>query len=207
MGYLIGGPSRCGKTTLTKKLYPRAKAGFVSTDDLKHVFMSGMPKADWSRRFPLSSQVATKKGQLNIEQFTSREIISAVESEARTIWPAVRWLIEKRASWGDSYVVEGIHLLPSLITQLRESEVWNSIRLMYLVKTDKEAIKKGFEKGGRDDLHKLRNTETLERSARLVSDHSVQYVAEMEKFELDHVDVSKGFTKKIDEVCSRLLGV
>ena len=66
MIYLIGGPPKCGKTTLAKRLSKLKGIPWVSTDTLQNVIKPYISKEDFARKFP-NSQLT---GESNDEKYT-----------------------------------------------------------------------------------------------------------------------------------------
>jgi cytidylate kinase len=66
MIYLIGGPPKCGKTTLAKRLSKSKGIPWVSTDTLQCVIKPYMNKKDFSKIFPTNYQ----RGKNNDEKYS-----------------------------------------------------------------------------------------------------------------------------------------
>lgn len=70
MIYLIGGPPRCGKTTLAKEMSKKLRIPWVSTDALEVVTRAYVDKGKWQTLYPYSF-VRKKGGNRNNDEFYS----------------------------------------------------------------------------------------------------------------------------------------
>lgn len=88
MIYLIGGPPKCGKTTLAKALSKSLGIPWVSTDTLENVIKPYMNEKDFTNRFPVGYQ----RGKDNDEKYSKysiSEIIEAYNQQAKTVFQAM----------------------------------------------------------------------------------------------------------------------
>ncbi|MCX6743887.1 MAG: hypothetical protein NT116_06700, partial [Candidatus Parcubacteria bacterium] len=145
MIYLISGAPRCGKTILAKKIAANKKIGWVSTDRLWSVVFASTPKSQLKRKFP-GYFLAREKGKYHFELHSLKTILDKEIIEAKSIWPGVIAFIRSTNNFKQDFVIEGIHLLPSLVNQLKETKYWPKIKIIYLIKTDLEKIKEGIPK-------------------------------------------------------------
>jgi len=145
MIYLVGGSTRCGKTTLSKAIARNKRISFISVDVLRPMIMSSYKVSELKGLFP-SESVKTPKGKFRFEVIDAKEAIRIMNVESKTTWPPVKALIEKLIEREEDYIIEGANLMPKLLKQLKGTKYWKHIKVVYLVKTDLEKIKSGFAK-------------------------------------------------------------
>ncbi|MFH1192158.1 MAG: AAA family ATPase [bacterium] len=117
MIYLIGGPPRCGKTTLAKEMSKKLKIPWISSDALEVVSREYVSKEKRIKLYPYS--FLRKKGvNRNNDEFYSkysaREIINVLKKQAKTSFRAIDMMIANEIDNGNDYIIEGYHILPSL---------------------------------------------------------------------------------------------
>ncbi len=76
MIYLIGGPPKCGKTTLAKEMLKSFGIPWVSTDTLECVIKPYMHEVDFSKKFPVNYQ----RGENNDEKYSESSSDKIIEA-------------------------------------------------------------------------------------------------------------------------------
>ena len=79
MIYLIGGPPKCGKTTLAKTLSKSLGIPWVSTDTLQCVIKPYMNKKTISKKFPTNYQRGNNNDE-KYSKFSSNQCILLVSN-------------------------------------------------------------------------------------------------------------------------------
>ncbi len=86
MIYLIGGPPRCGKTTLAKEMSKKLKIPWISSDALEVVSREYVSKDRWRKLYPYSF-LRKERGNRNNDKFynkySAREIINVLKKQAK----------------------------------------------------------------------------------------------------------------------------
>ena len=119
MIYLIGGPPKCGKTTLTKELSKKAGIPWVSTDTLQNIIKPYISQDDYFIKFPATGQ----RGESNDEKFSlnsNMEIIEAYRQQAKTVFVAIDMFANSEITDGNDFIIEGYHIEPVLVAELNE---------------------------------------------------------------------------------------
>ncbi len=120
---LIGGPPGAGKTTLGAALAIRLGITSLTVDDLvvaaQAVTTRETHPGVWAMR---------KKNLPLLEYFT----VSSVEQlradatqRHEATWPMLEGVIRKHAKWGSAIVIDGWHIRPSYVAQLKLDNVWS----------------------------------------------------------------------------------
>jgi 2-phosphoglycerate kinase len=118
MIYLIGGPPRCGKTTLARRLAGLTGASVVPVDYLGSVVYHYLSDAERAARFPLldGSTAAI------YARHTTEEIVGHYRQIARTLWPAIQVYSHFALAHGQAVILEGYHIEPALMDEFSGSE-------------------------------------------------------------------------------------
>jgi 2-phosphoglycerate kinase len=144
---LIGGAPMAGKTTVAYRLAARLGYGCLSTDDLGEAMRAVTTKDSHPHLHPM-------EGRDYREYYVTRSpdaLIADISLEHRALWPAVKSVIRKHATWGTPIVMEGWSLWPEWVTQLRLPSV-QSLWFVAQEETLRERMVKAVEfYGGASD--------------------------------------------------------
>ena len=194
MIYLISGAPRCGKTILSKKITVSQRIPLLSTDSISPIIVKYIPKSQLKKKMPSEFS----KGS---EYISSRRSLEIDIIEARTMWSGIKALIKELDSSKQDYIIEGVHLLPKLVMQLKKEKYWKNIKSIYLIKKDPYKIIKGFciNKGDFDwvrrclsDKHKIQNI------AEMVKLKSLYFEKEAKKYKLKIINTERNFTSQLN---------
>jgi len=202
MIYLIGGSSRCGKTILSKKIASKKKISFISTDSLRPIVLEILSKKELKSKFP-QTNMPTPKNKFRFDLYPAKDILDAQVVEAKIMWPPIKAFITSLIFRDRDYVIEGLHLLPGLVNQLKRTKYWKDIKVVYLIKTDLIKIQSGFSKNIRefDWMYPLikNDKDRLLKASEMVSSKG-QYIAkEAIKFDLKLYNTEDSFNKTLKE--------
>jgi hypothetical protein len=106
---MIGGPARCGKSELARRLTERNGIGFVSTDLLWAVLEGALPA--WG------PPMAKGPGR--------------IDSAARMFEPYLDRAVEHLARWEQPFGIEGEVILPETAAKLRST---HDLRVVFLIR-------------------------------------------------------------------------
>jgi len=152
--FLIGGAPGAGKTTLGTALASKLGITSLSIDDLLTAAQAvTTPESHPGLHF--------MRGQPFQEYFTYSSV-ERLKADAtlqhEAAWPIVKRVIRKHASWGFAIVIDGWHLRPSAVSQLREENIWSGwIVLSASVLDERERKNKDWLKGSPDPERMLEN--------------------------------------------------
>ena len=107
--FLIGGPPKCGKTTLAKALSQRLSISQISADTLQNIARSYIDQKDYKKFFPLRAI----KGQDNDETYSqnsSESIIQAYIEQGKTSYEAISVVTETYLIMKTTLLLKGIKL-------------------------------------------------------------------------------------------------
>lgn len=205
MIYLIGGAPRCGKTILSKKIASKRKISWISTDTIRSMALACTPKRLINKKFPYQ-KLQFEKSDIPYNDLTRHSpatLLRAEITESKTIWPSTRAMIEHLIDSKQEYIIEGVHLMPALVRQLRGTKYWKHIKIVYLVKKDTEAILDGFRRNTSPHdwlAGAIKNKTLADRAANMVRTKSTYIARQAKKLQFKVVNIDNDFEKKINEL-------
>ena len=152
MIYMIGGPPRCGKTTVSKLLSAQRKLPWISADTLESIVSETLATAYGSREderylssFPKDVLRKMTEGSNDrmYSEHSAADIAVAYVRQASVSAGAIAILVACEIAEGHDYIVEGHQIQPRLVQDLTRKYP-NEIRALFLIKTDVAAIEAGL---------------------------------------------------------------
>ena len=174
MLYLIGGPPRCGKTTLSRALAMALEIPYFSIDHVASVitpYLSAEGRTDGLALRSLYQQVAGDNDEL-FERFSPQEIVSAYRKQAETCWPGIQNFIQYAIDDEHSLILEGWQLLPDLVNEVPSARVADTVQVKFLYKTEVTDICSGLKANREKNDWVLKNTKratSFPRIAEMIS--------------------------------------
>lgn len=206
MFYLIGGAPRSGKTTLSKKLSKELNIPWVSTDSLELIAMKYTADEDFSCVFP-KSIIRKKTEKSNDRMYTEFSIDQIVESyvqQGKGLWPGLISFIEGEHGYGHDYILEGYHILPELVAELKKNF---PVKEIFLGKEDFDKTLNGIMKNPQVNdwtVSHTKNPETYGLIAKMVNSFSLKFKEDAEKYGVRYVSMDDNFEEKISEISRQL---
>jgi 2-phosphoglycerate kinase len=147
---LIGGAPTVGKSYLARKIAEELDLPWISTDTVREQMRQVVRKEDYPHLFIHANATAETAVEF-LTHNTAKEIVDHQNKESLEVWKGVEALINTDYVWG-SFVVEGVAVLPSLISELKAGK---KIKSIFLVDEDIERIKETiYTRGLWDDANK-----------------------------------------------------
>ncbi len=140
MIYLIGGPPKCGKTTLAKKLSKHLGIQWVASDTLQVVAMDYVWKYA-PKKFDELYPHSAMKGETNDQTYaliSPKQIAKNYIKQAKASYAAIDMFSICEIKDGNDYVIEGYHVTPQLAARLIKKYGRKHFRVLFLVKSDVE---------------------------------------------------------------------
>lgn len=193
MIYLIGGAPRCGKTILSKALAKNVGCSWITTDALRSVILASTPASERRRKFPFTRLSGSEREKPETS-------MRAEITEAASMWPGIKALINQLIDCDQHYIIEGVHLLPKLVVEFRKSPHRKRIRVLYLVKEDPAEIRRGLfkETGEYDWLRSsLKDERVVENIVRMIRLKSAFIERQAKRRGFKVVNTDKGFSATI----------
>ncbi len=146
---LIGGSPTAGKSYTTRRLAEHLKLPWISTDTIREQMRELVRKKDYPNLF-FFHEATPKMAVKFLNKYSSKEIVKIVNKESIDVWKGVKAIIKKDYVW-NSYIIEGVAILPSLVSKLKNK----NIKVIFLVDEDINRIRKNiFTRGLWDDAKK-----------------------------------------------------
>lgn len=184
MIYLIGGPPKCGKTTLAKKMSKKLGIPWVSTDTLENVIKPYLNKKDFAKNFP-SSSIRGKSNDEKYSKYSTNQIISAYKKQAKTVAKAIEMFALCEMTDGNDLILEGYHIEPSLAAKLQKKYGSNKIHSIFLIKTDPNKFVEDIKKTSTPNdwiIARTKNKETYLKIAKMISEYGLFFINEARKY-------------------------
>jgi hypothetical protein len=114
MVYLIGGPPRCGKSTVARLLARRTGASWLLLDNLEQVVCHYLPAGERSTALPAFAEAGSNE---RYAAHSTAEIVAILRTCARTLWPAVHVLIHCALEQDQDLILDGYQIEPHYLSQ------------------------------------------------------------------------------------------
>jgi 2-phosphoglycerate kinase len=210
MIYLIGGPPKCGKTTLAKKLSKKLSIQWVASDTLQVVARKYVSKyasqKEMDKLYPHNAQ----KGGTNDETYsinTPKQIAKNYMKQAKTSYDAVDMSSICEITDGNDYIVEGYHITPQLASRLIKKYGKKHFRVLFLVKSDIEKFVQDVNKSSTPNdwiLQKTKNKETFYKIAEMISFYGQFFEKESKKHKFKILNMDNTFEKQLKKAIELL---
>jgi 2-phosphoglycerate kinase len=204
MLYLIGGPPRCGKTLVSKRLAQRVGCSRVPADYLGTAFSNYIPASEHPQRYP----VLPERGDARFAKYTAQEIIAHYQVKAETCWPGIRDYAIYSLYDAHDTVIEGFHIEPRFLPELRQECPQLPFKAVFLTRSDSAGLRADLTKS-RDPhdwaLNYTRQEATYARIAEMVVAYSAYFRAEANNYGFPVFDMDENFLQRVEDVTQFLL--
>ncbi len=207
MFYLIGGAPRNGKTIIAKQLSKELAIPWISTDTLESVVSQYVPEDKFYDFFP-KNKLRKETNNSNDEmysKYSSQEILDAYVSQGKSLAKAIEVFIESESKYDHSYIMEGHHLQPSLISEI---ETKFKVKPMFIGREDVNQINEAISKSQQLNdwvIVKTKDKATFPKIATMLSEFSIFIKSEAGKYGYDYVSMEGDFDERVVEVVSKLI--
>ena len=204
MLYLIGGPPRCGKTLVAKRLAQRTGCSRVPADYLGTAFSNYIPETERSKRYP----VLPERGDARFARYTAQEIIAHYQVKAETCWPGIRDYAIYSLYDAHDTVIEGFHIEPRFLPELRRECPQFAFQAIFLIRSDGERLRDDLTKSvepGDWVVNYVRQDATYARIADMVVEYSRYFCAETDKYGFPTFEMDDNFLQQVEDVTEFLM--
>jgi 2-phosphoglycerate kinase len=211
MIYLIGGPLKCGKTTLAKRLSKITGIPWISVDILRQIAKKYTDPSRHAELFPINT--ITKQMQNNNDLLYSRysikEIINACQKQGESCYDAIEIMTLSNAE----YIIEGHQVTPELLEKLTSQHgKKKDIKGIFLTKTNREKLVQDFTKNPfPEEDWIIKGTkdrkETFPKIANMIAKYSEYFEAEAEKYRFKVLKMDNDFENQIENAIKYILSV
>jgi len=202
MIYLIGGPPKCGKTTLAKKLANKYRIPWVSADTLQNIVWAYTPKEKHAAFFPHSYL----RGESNDEFYSKnspQEIIKNYIAQGETTYDAISMMAETYLTDKDDFIVEGYQVTPEIVDRVFKKFGQEHIKAVFLVKHDEQKFIQDIHKSTTPNdwiLRKTKNEDTYELIAKMIVGYSRYFEKEAKKYRFKIFNMDNEFENQLNAI-------
>ena len=137
MIYLIGGPPRCGKSTVAKVLSEKTGIPWISTDAIECMVKPYISAEVIPELFPKSyiRELTASSNERMYTEYSAEEIALAYLKQGEVTHNAIdQYLLYLLANEGE-IIIEGYHLLPAFVSRLVSRHSQSNIGAIYMTKS------------------------------------------------------------------------
>ena len=205
MIYLLGGPPRVGKSTISRTITEKHGINVVSTDSLGAVLENVLnPEAEPGLFIVSRLNEMTVDDRINLMVKNTIERINYQIEENRAVWKAVTPFIQREKEEGRDVMVEGVAILPELVSQLEDV----TCRVVFIGNQGskhKENIRKSAKENAHDWMQNA-SDEYIDAFATFVVEMSSYIEKEARKYNYEYVEMSNSpFNDAVEKVVGSLL--
>ncbi len=199
MIYLIGGPPKCGKTTLAKKLSRKLKIPWVAADTLQVVAQKYVKKYVSRNEFRRLYPSSVNKGKTTDETYslrTPRQRARDYQQQAKASYDGIEMFSLCEIKDQNDYIIEGFQVTPQLAARLIKKYGARNFRVLFLYKQDSEKFVRDVRKSSTPNDWILRDTKhhrTLYKIAEMVSIYGQFFVRESKKYKFKSLSMDSDF--------------
>jgi 2-phosphoglycerate kinase len=205
MIYLIGGPPKCGKTTLAKKLAKELGIQWVSSDTLQVVSRAYvcefLSKEAFDERYPHSAQRGASNDEI-YSQLSPEQIAENYIVQAKASYDAVDMFSICEIKDGNDYIIEGYHVTPELADKLVNKYGAEHFRVLFIVKEDSATFLENLKKSTTPNdwiLTKTKDENTFPKIAAMISYYGKHFSKEASIYGFTTINMDEDFEAKLDE--------
>ena len=191
---LIGGAPTVGKTYLAKKLGKELRLPWISTDTIREQMRKTITRQEDAPHL-FNFQVADPVEYLNAH--TPEEIIKHINLENTHVWKGVTEFIEE-GSFGDSYIIEGMAILPEQVAKLKKYN--NHLKPIFLIDHDADRLRDVIYTRGLWDAAYKYSDSVKEKELAWVVKFNAWIEDECKKYKLSTVEMTADSDKYIEQV-------
>ena len=209
MIYLIGGPPRCGKTTLAEALAKRISLPYFTLDHVTSVISPYIPEQEYAARLPLrvARQETNFSNDVFYSTYSTEQSVGIYLRQAETFRPGVENFIRYAVQDGHNLILEGWQILPHLLHAVITPENRDELKVVFLYKLDPEKIVPGLKASTARNDWVIRNTKdesTFPAIAKMIGHFGSRIEREAKRYDFRGVNMDSNFEQKIEETVASL---
>ncbi len=204
---LIGGPQRCGKTTLAQSVSKELNIPWITTSTLEAVVRRYTPIEQENELFPKSMlRKKTDGGNDNMySTYSAEKIVESYFKQSDTVSDAIRGFVThvSQQDWG--YILEGYHVTPKLLAQIKSDGL--AVESIILINTNpNELINRSLSSKVTHDWlrDEISNKDNYTKIGEMITLYSNTLNKEAKKHGISVVDMGQDFQKSFSEVFDSL---
>jgi 2-phosphoglycerate kinase len=210
MIYLIGGPPKCGKTTLAKKLSKKLGIPWVASDTLQVVAMNYVWKYA-PKKFDALYPHNAQKGKTTDETYSlnsPEQIAKNYINQAKATYEAIDMFSICEITDGNNYIIEGYHVTPSLAARLIKKYGRKNFRVLFIIKSDTEKFVRDVKKSSTPNdwiIRKTKKAEILRKIAEMIVYCGQIFDKEAKKHKFKVLNMDNNFSGQVKKAIKKLI--
>lgn len=207
MIYLIGGPPKCGKTTLAKKIAQEYGISWISADILQNIVRAYTPKEKHPALFP-HSYLRRESNDDFYSEHSPQQIVENYIAQGKTTYDAISMTAETYLTDKDDFIVEGYQITPEIVDTIKKKFDREHIKAVFLVKYDEQKFIQDIHKSTTPNdwiIRKTKDESTYGKIAKMVAEYSRYFEKEAKKYGFSVFNMDEDFDKQLDVVEKHLM--
>lgn len=210
MIYLIGGPPKCGKTTLAKKFSKKLGIPWVASDTLQAVARAYVARYVSQKELDALYPHSAAKGKTNDETYarnTPKQIAENYSKQAKASYEAIEMFALCEIKDGNDYIIEGYHVTPQLAARLVNKFGRKHFCVLFLLKSDINKFVQDVKKSSTPNdwvLQKTKGKGTFLKIAEMISLYGQFFRSEAKKYGYPVLNMDKGFDGQLKKAMALL---
>jgi 2-phosphoglycerate kinase len=203
MIYLIGGPPKCGKTTLAKKLAYEFRFSWISADTLQNIVRAYVSQEKHPILFPHSHSRRGKGNDEFYSEYSPRHIIENYIAQGKTTYDAISMIVETYLTDEDDFIVEGYQVTPEIGDCVLKKFGSDSIRVVFLVRHDAKELLQDIHKSTTPNdwiLRKTKDESTFGKITEMIVEYSRYFEEESKKYGFRVFNMDEDFEKQLENI-------
>jgi len=206
MIYLIGGPPKCGKTTLAKKLAREYGVSWISADTLQNIAWAYTPKETHTALFP-HRYLRGESNDIFYSEYSTQQIVEDYIVQGESTHDAIRMMAETYLTDKDDFIVEGYQVTPEVVDSIFKKFGTEHMRAVFLVKREEQKFVQDVHKSTTPNdwiLRKTKDEATYGRIAKMIVEYSYYFEREAKKYGLHVFNMDENFNEQLDAIAKHL---
>ncbi|MCX6712881.1 MAG: AAA family ATPase [Candidatus Vogelbacteria bacterium] len=202
MIYLIGGPPKCGKTTLAKKLATEYQIPWISADTLQNIVWVCTPEEKRPELFPHSFLRRESNDEL-YSKYSAKQIVENYITQGKTTYDAISMVAETYLTDEDDFIVEGYQITPEVVNRIFEKFGREQVKAVFLVKYDEHKFVQDIHKSTTPNdwvLRKTKEAATFGKIAKMIAEYSRYFEDEAERLGFQVFNMDEDFKEQLSRI-------
>jgi 2-phosphoglycerate kinase len=202
MIYLIGGPPKCGKTTLAKAMSKELYIPWISADTLQNIVWAYTSDEKRTDLFP-HKHLRGENNDDSYAEHSTETIIKSYIEQSKASYDAIAMMAETYLVDKDDFIVEGYQVTPEIVDHIHQKYGKEHVRAVFLVRNDARQFVEDIYKSATPNdwiIRRTKNESTYPKIAKMVVEYSDYFQKEAKKYDLPVFQMDKDFDNQISEL-------
>lgn len=214
MIYLIGGPPRCGKTTVARRLAAAIGSAWVQADWLDQGFSAYVPPGEYvpvAHRLSVDPDVPRATlNDVRYAKYPAEAIVAFYRAMAARAWPGLQAIAEYALFDEEDFIIEGYQIDPRDVRRFLDAggSTAANVKAIFLYRADERDILASIKRGGHKNdwvQTKTQREETFARIARMIARYGAAVRADAERGGFPAFNMDGDFEDRVARVVAHLL--